>query len=133
MHLHIVCVDLDTVFRALADPGRRRLVDLLHEENGQTLGDLCKHMQMTRQGVTQHLALLEQANLVATVWRGREKLHYLNPVPLQDIYDRWIEKFERGRPKALREFKRQLEAQADDEADVRLRPHRLKKTHGEGR
>jgi len=97
------------VFKALADPSRRRLLDLLHEENGQALGDLCRHMEMTRQGVTQHLALLEEANLVAVVWRGREKLHYLNPVPLHEIYERWIEKFERGRLRALREFKKRLE------------------------
>jgi DNA-binding transcriptional ArsR family regulator len=107
-------VDLDVVFKALADSNRRRLLDLLYKDNGQTLGEICEHMVMTRQGVTQHLAVLEQANLVATIWRGREKLHYLNPVPLQEIYDRWIEKFERGRLKALREFKKQLETQPDE-------------------
>jgi DNA-binding transcriptional ArsR family regulator len=108
--LHIEDVEnVDMVFKALADPSRRRLLDLLHEENGQALGDLCRHMEMTRQGVTQHLALLEEANLVAVVWRGREKLHYLNPVPLHEIYERWIEKFERGRLRALREFKKRLE------------------------
>jgi len=105
--------DIDVVFKALADRSRRRLLDLLHEENGQTLGDLCRHMEMTRQGVTQHLALLEEANLVAVVWRGREKLHYLNPVPLHEIYERWIEKFERGRLRALREFKKRLEGDGD--------------------
>jgi DNA-binding transcriptional ArsR family regulator len=106
--------DIDAVFKALADPNRRRLLDLLHEENGQTLGDLCRHMEMTRQGVTQHLALLEEANLVAVIRRGREKLHYLNPVPLHEVYDRWIEKFERGRLRALREFKKQLEGVRDE-------------------
>jgi len=107
-------VDIDAVFKALADPTRRRLLDLLHKENGQTLGSLCEHMDMTRQGVTQHLALLEAANLVVVVWHGREKLHYLNPVPLFDIYDRWIEKFERDRLRALRELKRTLEEDKDE-------------------
>ncbi|MGH7717588.1 MAG: ArsR/SmtB family transcription factor [Gemmatimonadaceae bacterium] len=105
---------IDLVFKALADPGRRRLLDLLYEENGQTITALCEHMDMTRQAVTQHLLQLEEANLVATVWRGREKLHYLNPVPLYDIHERWIRKFERGRLAALRDLKRRLES--DDEA-----------------
>ena len=100
--------DIDLLFKALADPGRRKLLDLLHAENGQTLGELCEHMEMTRQGVTQHLAVLESANLVAVQWRGREKLHFLNPVPLQQIYDRWIAKFERPRLKALSKLKRKL-------------------------
>jgi len=106
--------DVDKVFKALADPGRRRLLDKLHEQNGQTLGELCEHLDMTRQAVTQHLALLEAANLVATIWRGREKLHYLNPLPLHEIYERWIEKFERHRLKALRDLKKRLEG--DDDA-----------------
>jgi DNA-binding transcriptional ArsR family regulator len=97
------------VFKALADPSRRRLLDLLHENNGQTLGELCEHLDMTRQAVTQHLGLLETASLIATVWRGREKLHYLNPVPLHDIYERWISKFERTRLRALRDLKKRLE------------------------
>jgi DNA-binding transcriptional ArsR family regulator len=101
--------DKDLVFKALADPARRKLLDRLHAHDGQTLGELCEHMEMTRQGVTQHLAVLEAANLVAVVWRGREKLHFLNPVPLQEIYDRWIRKFERPRLKALRDLKRRLE------------------------
>lgn len=105
---------MDKVFKALADPTRRRLLDLLHRENGQTLGALCGHMEMTRQAVTQHLQLLEAANLVAVVWRGREKLHYLNPVPIHEIYARWIEKFERDRLAVLRDLKRRLEE--DDEA-----------------
>ncbi len=87
----------DRLFKALADPGRRKLLDRLHAHDGQTLGELCDHLDMTRQGVTQHLALLEAANLIAVKWRGREKLHFLNPVPLQKIYDRWIAKFERPR------------------------------------
>jgi DNA-binding transcriptional ArsR family regulator len=107
-------MDIDAVFKALADPTRRRLLDLLHEENGRTLGALCEHMNMTRQGVTQHLAILEGANLVAVVWHGREKLHYLNPVPLFEIYDRWIEKFERGRLRALRDLKKTLEGEDNE-------------------
>lgn len=101
--------DADLLFKALADPSRRMLLDLLHAHDGQTLGQLCEHLDMTRQGVTQHLAVLEAANLVATLWRGREKLHFLNPVPLQEIYERWIAKFERPRLKALRNLKRRLE------------------------
>lgn len=101
--------DVDKIFKALADPSRRQLLDLLHESNGQTLRDLCGHLEMSRQAVTQHLALLEAANLVATVRRGREKLHYLNPVPLHDIYERWISKFERERLGALHDLKQQLE------------------------
>ena len=106
--------DIDKVFKALADPGRRRLLDLLHRDNGQTLSALCVHMDMTRQAVTQHLQLLEDANLVAVVWQGREKLHYLNPVPLHVIHERWIRKFERGRLGALRDLKRKLEGDHDD-------------------
>jgi DNA-binding transcriptional ArsR family regulator len=100
---------IDKVFKALADPGRRRLLDVLHKDNGQTLTALCEHMDMTRQAVTQHLQLLEQANLVAVVWQGREKLHYLNPVPLFEIQERWISKFERSRLSALRDLKQKLE------------------------
>lgn len=105
--------DPDLLFKALADPSRRKLLDLLHAHDGRTLSDLCDHLDMTRQGVTQHLAVLEAANLVAILRRGREKLHYLNPVPLQEIYERWIAKFEAPRLKALDNLK-----------------HRLEKTHG---
>jgi DNA-binding transcriptional ArsR family regulator len=101
--------DTDSLFKALADPSRRKLLDVLHRNDGQTLNELCEHLDMTRQGVTQHLDVLEAANLVATVRRGREKLHFLNPVPLQEIYDRWIAKFERPRMKALGDLKRRLE------------------------
>ena len=100
---------MDNVFKALADPGRRRLLDRLHADNGQTLGELCGHLDMTRQAVTKHLKLLEAANLVATLWRGREKLHYLNPVPILEIADRWIGKYERGRLRALADLKKNLE------------------------
>jgi len=102
-------MDTDPVFKALADRSRRLLLDSLNASNGQTLTELCEHLDMTRQAVTQHLNLLEAANLVATTWRGREKLHFLNPVPLQEIYDRWISKFERSRVRALRDLKRRLE------------------------
>src|ERR1044072_1777741 len=101
--------DAYVLFKALADPSRRKLLDLLHAHDGRTLNELCEYLDMTRQGVTQHLALLEAANLVATVWRGREKLHFLNPVPLQEIYERWIAKFEKPRLKALGDLKRRLE------------------------
>jgi DNA-binding transcriptional ArsR family regulator len=99
----------DVLFKALADPSRRKLLDLLHAHDGRTLNELCEHLAMTRQGVTQHLDLLEKANLVATLRRGREKLHFLNPVPLQEIYERWIAKVERKRLKALSDLKKRLE------------------------
>ena len=104
---------MDKVFKALADPSRRELLDRLRAENGQTLGQLCAHLDMTRQAVTKHLAVLEEANLVVVVWRGREKLHYLNPVPIHDIAERWIGKFERGRLRILAELKEKLEGETD--------------------
>jgi len=100
---------VNDVFRALADPSRRALLDALHKRNGQTLGALCDGMAMTRQAVTKHLAVLEAANLVAVVWRGREKLHYLNPVPIHEISERWISKYERARLTALSALKKALE------------------------
>jgi DNA-binding transcriptional ArsR family regulator len=103
----------DLLFKALADPNRRKLLDLLHAHDGRTLNEVCAHMDMTRQGVTQHLDVLEAANLVVTVRRGREKLHFLNPVPLQEIYERWIAKFEKPRLKALAHLKRRLEKDDD--------------------
>jgi DNA-binding transcriptional ArsR family regulator len=106
-------MDLDRVFKALADPCRRQLLDRLHAENGQTLGQLCERMDMTRQAVTKHLKVLEAASLVVPIWRGREKLHYLNPVPIHEIAERWIGKFERGRLRALAELKRKLEGESD--------------------
>ena len=101
--------EMDAVFKALADRSRRKLLDRLHKTNGQTLTELCQHLDMTRQAVTKHLALLEKANLVAVIWRGREKLHYLNPVPLHEIYERWIGKYERHRLQALTDLKKNLE------------------------
>ena len=100
---------MDLVFKALADPTRRKLLDRLHADNGQTLGELCERLAMTRQAVTKHLVLLEEANLVATLRRGREKLHYLNPVPIHEIAQRWIGKFERPRLDALSDLKKKLE------------------------
>src|SRR5713226_604092 len=101
---------MDEVFKALADSSRRKLLDELHKHNGQSLGQLCELLDMTRQAVTKHLVILEEANLVATVWRGREKLHYLNPMPLHEIYERWIGKYERQRQRALHDLKKGLEA-----------------------
>ncbi len=97
------------VFKALADRTRRELLDRLHERNGQTLSQLCDGVRMTRQSATQHLGVLESANLITTVRRGREKLHYLNPVPLHEIQERWIDKFERPRLRALSAFKQRAE------------------------
>ena len=111
----------DRLFKALADSCRRQLLDRLHTENGQTLGQLCEGMEITRQAVTKHLKLLEEADLVVTIWRGREKLHYLNPVPLQEITERWIGKFERSRLRMLRDLKKRVEGEQRDEAAVRVR------------
>lgn len=100
---------MDDVFKALADASRRSLLDRLYETNGQTLNELCDGLAMTRQAVTKHLAILEAANLISTVRHGREKLHYLNPVPIHEIGERWIKKFERGQLDALGDLKRRLE------------------------
>jgi uncharacterized protein YndB with AHSA1/START domain/DNA-binding transcriptional ArsR family regulator len=97
------------VFKALADPGRRRLLDSLNARNGQTLRELCAEMDMARQSVSKHLAVLEAANLVSTVWRGREKLHYLNPAPINDISERWIHRYDQRRVDALADLKQALE------------------------
>jgi DNA-binding transcriptional ArsR family regulator len=102
---------MDKVFKALADETRRQLLDRLYANNGQTLAELCEHLAMTRQAVTKHLVVLEEANLVATVRRGREKLHYLNPVPINEIAERWIGKFERHRLQALSALKQKLESE----------------------
>ncbi len=101
--------EIDRVFKALADPSRRELLDRLNERNGQTLSELCAGLEMARQSVTQHLGLLEDANLISVRWQGREKLHYFNPVPIHEIYQRWIRKFEQPRLDALRKFKTKLE------------------------
>jgi len=101
---------MDLVFKALADASRRELLDRLRADNGQTLGQLCERLSMTRQAVSKHLGLLEEANLVATVKRGREKLHYLNPVPIHEIAERWIGKFESHRLQVLSDLKKNLES-----------------------
>jgi uncharacterized protein YndB with AHSA1/START domain/DNA-binding transcriptional ArsR family regulator len=106
-----VADEMDTIFKALADPTRRYLLDSLRERNGQTLSELCAPLDMARQSATQHVAVLEAANLISTVWRGREKLHYLNPVPLHEIQQRWIDKFEQPRLRALSRVKRRAEEQ----------------------
>jgi DNA-binding transcriptional ArsR family regulator len=105
--------DVDKVFKALAALERRLLLDRLRADNGQTLGQLCAHLEMTRQAVAKHLKQLEEAMLVVTIWRGREKLHYLNPVPLHEITERWIDKYERGRLRILAELKSKLEEETD--------------------
>lgn len=106
-------MDIDRVLKAIANPARRRLLDSLRAHGGQTLGELCAHLDMTRQAVSQHLERLEEVSLVATVRRGREKLHYLNPVPIHEIYERWIAKYERRRLEALRDLKKRLEGDGD--------------------
>src|SRR5882724_13351473 len=105
---------VDKVFKALADSSRRKLLDQLHANNGRTLSELCEHLDMTRQAVTKHLALLEAANLLAVVWHGREKLHFLNPVPIHEIYERWISKYERPQLQALSDLKKHFEKPAHD-------------------
>jgi DNA-binding transcriptional ArsR family regulator len=102
---------MDAVFRSLADPARRQLLDRLHARNGQTLGSLCDSMAMSRQAVAKHLSLLEAANLVVVQWHGREKLHFLNPVPINEIAERWIGKYERHRVRALADLKKKLESE----------------------
>jgi DNA-binding transcriptional ArsR family regulator len=107
-------MDDDSVFRALADASRRQLLDRLHANNGQTLGDLCQNMGMSRQAVAKHLAILEEANLVAVQRKGREKFHFINPVPINAIAERWISKFEAPRLGALSALKRRLEGEGND-------------------
>jgi DNA-binding transcriptional ArsR family regulator len=105
----------DDVFRALADASRRQLLDRLHQRNGQTLGELCVGLAMTRQAVTKHLAILEQANLISTQREGREKLHFINPVPINEIAQRWIGKFELARLTALSTLKKTLEGDSQND------------------
>jgi DNA-binding transcriptional ArsR family regulator len=106
--------DADKVFKALADPSRRKVLDILCANNGQTLGALCEHLDMKRQSASQHLDILVDANLVTTVWRGREKLHFINPVPIHEVYERWVRKFERQRLNLLHDLKTQLEGESND-------------------
>jgi DNA-binding transcriptional ArsR family regulator len=112
--LHIAGMSMDAVFRALGDPIRRELLDRLHARNGQTLNELCDGRDITRQAVTKHLLVLEAANLVATLKRGREKLHYLNAVPIHEIGERWIGKYQRSHLQALGDLKRNLEGKTDE-------------------
>lgn len=107
-------INEDIVFKALASAGRRQLLDRLRKKNGLTLSELCEELAISRQAVTKHLALLEAANLIAVIWRGREKLHYLNPVPINEIYMRWIGKFERGRVQALHNLKQALKEEDNE-------------------
>src|SRR5699024_6767947 len=100
---------MNKVFKALADSGRRKLLDKLFSKNGQTLSELSEHLDMSRQGVTKHLTILEDANLIVTVWRGREKLHYLNPAPIHEVYERWIDKYEQNHVQALNTLKKALD------------------------
>ena len=111
---HITGMDDNAVFRALADASRRQLLDRLHQRNSQTLGELCRGLDMSRQAVAKHLAILEEANLVSWKRNGREKLHFINPVPINEIAERWISKFERSRLSALSELKKNLEGERDD-------------------
>jgi DNA-binding transcriptional ArsR family regulator len=122
---------MDKVFKALADATRRKLLDRLKADNGQTLGELCVRLNMTRQAVTKHLGLLEDANLVAVVWHGRTKLHYLNPVPIHEVYERWIGKYEQDRMRTLFDLKKTLEEKHHGKAEIRLRDvhhHHARKT-----
>ena len=105
--------EIDKVFKALADPNRRELLDRLYARNGQTLSELCQGLGMARQSVTQHLGLLEDANLISVQWQGREKRHYFNPVPIHEIYERWIRKFEQPRLEALHDLKGKLEQERE--------------------
>ncbi len=113
--------DMDAVFKALADPSRRKLLDGLYEDNGQTLTALSRGLDMTRQAVTQHLAILEAANLATVIWRGREKFYYINPVPIQQIYERWIQKFEQERLRTLHNLKEQVEGKQDEKDEICVR------------
>ena len=122
---------MDAVFRALADPIRRQLLDRLNQRNGQTLRELCSELAMARQSVTKHLGVLEAANLITTVRRGREKLHYLNAAPINDIAERWINRYDRERARALADLKRALEDNTMSQTEfvyvtyIRTTPERL--------
>lgn len=106
--------DADKVFKALGDPSRRKVLDLLYASNGQALSTLCEHLDMTRQSATQHIDILIDANLITVIWKGREKLHFINPVPIHEVYERWVRKFEEGRLSLLHGLKVQLERDSND-------------------
>ncbi len=114
-YYHAMVTNDDQVFKALADASRRKLLDRLRRKGGLSLAEMCEKHDMSRQAVTKHLALLEAANLVVTKKQGREKLHYLNPVPIHEIYMRWIGKFEQGRVAALHNLKQALQENDDDQ------------------
>lgn len=105
----------DSVFRALADPTRRKLLDRLHRKNAQTLLELCEGLNMTRPAVAKHLEILKRANLVSWRREGRERLHFINPIPINEIAERWINKFECPRLTALSNLKKRLEGGQDDQ------------------
>ena len=117
-------MNTDTVFKALAHQSRRKLLDALCERNGQSLGELCEHLSTSRQAVMKHLAILEEANLITVIWEGREKLHFLNPAPIQETYGRWVDKFVQQRAQALDSLKQNLEKEKGDQNEqpkIRLR------------
>lgn len=101
----------DLVFKAMADPNRRKVLDLLFSKNGQTLGQLCEKLEMQRQSATQHIEFLINANLITVIWKGREKLHFINPVPIYEVYERWVRKFEENRLGFMHDLKKQLEGE----------------------
>ncbi|ABZ92753.1 Transcriptional regulator (ArsR family) [Leptospira biflexa serovar Patoc strain 'Patoc 1 (Ames)'] len=101
----------DLVFKAMADPNRRKVLDLLFSKNGQTLGQLCEELEMQRQSATQHIEILINANLITVIWKGREKLHFINPVPIYEVYERWVRKFEENRLGFMHDLKKQLEGE----------------------
>src|SRR5262249_20183679 len=127
MWLHISTMKDDAVFRALADASRRKLLDRLHARNGQTLGELCRGLEMTRQAVAKRLAILTEANLVSWRREGREKLHFINPVPINEIAERWISKFAQSHLRALSALKTHLEG--DDRDDKIRKPLRVRHLH----
>lgn len=106
---------MDAVFKALADPTRRALLDSLRERNGQTLGELCAGLDIARQSVSKHLAVLEDAGVITTTWRGREKLHHLDAAPINAIADRWLSRYDRRRAEALADLKTALEGNPMDD------------------
>jgi len=117
-------MDTDAVFKALAHKSRRKLLDVLCDRNGQTLGELCERLSTSRQAVMKHLTILEDANLITVTWDGREKLHFLNPAPIQETYGRWVDKFVRQKAQALDSLKQNLEAKEgnqNEQPKIRLR------------
>ncbi|PJZ83721.1 ArsR/SmtB family transcription factor [Leptospira harrisiae] len=106
--------ETDLVFKAMADPSRRKVLDLLYTNNGQTLSQLCEQLDMQRQSASQHIEILINANLITVVWKGREKLHFINPVPIHEVYERWVRKFEENRLSFLHDLKTKLEGDQNE-------------------